>query len=67
MKRAERKARMIIAIKMMEEVIADATAELREEGEPVKAREVWQRCGMPLMTHDTQLMQFIAKQRLEFV
>ena len=64
---AERNARMVIAIKMMEEVIEDAKAELREEGEATVDRAVWRRCGMPLMAHDTQVMRFIEKQRAEFV
>jgi len=64
---AERNARMVIAIKMMEEVIEDAKAELRKEGETTVDREVWRRCGMPIMTHDTQVMRFIEKQRAEFV
>ena len=64
---AERNARMVIAIKMMEEVIEDAKAELRKEGEATVDREVWRRCGMPLMAHDTQVMRFIEKQRAEFV
>ena len=66
MKIAERKARMIIAIKMMAEVIEDAETELREEGEAAVDREVWRRCGVPPMAHDTQVMRFIEKQRLEF-
>ena len=64
---AERNARMVIAIKMMAEVVEDAKRELREAGEPAGDREVWHRCGMPLMLHDTQVMQFIQKQRAEFV
>ena len=65
---AERNARMVIAIKMMEEVIGDAKAELRKEGEATVDRgEVWRRCGMPLMAHDTQVIRFIEKQRAEFV
>ena len=64
---AERNARMVIAINMMEEVIEDAKAELREEGTPAGDREVWRRCGMLSMTHDTQVIWFIEKQRAEFV
>ena len=67
MNRAERNARMIIAIKMMAEVIGDAKAEMREEGIPVEDRELWFRCGMSGMTHDTQLLRFVEKQQVEFV
>ena len=67
MNRAERNARMIIAIKMMAEVIEDAKAEMHEEGIPLVDRELWSRCGMSSMTHDTQLLRFVEKQHVEFV
>ena len=67
MNAGERKARMVIAIKMMQEVVEDVKAELREEMMPAKDRAIWELCGMPLMAHDTHLLQFLRKHHLGFV
>ena len=67
MNRAERNARMIVAIKQMAEVIEDARSEARQEGRILDNRGVWTRCGMPIMPHDTQVVEFITKHRLEFI
>ena len=51
----------------MAEVMEDAKSEARQDGHVLDNRGVWERCGMPMMVHDTQVVEFITKQRLEFV
>ena len=67
MNSAERNARMMLAIKLIAEVMEDARSEARQEGEILDNRGVWERCGMPIMAHDTQVVEFITKQRVEFI
>ena len=64
---AERNARMILAIKLMTEVMEDARSEALREGQNLDNRSVWKRCGMPPAAHDTQVVDFITKQRFEFI
>ena len=64
---AERNARMVLAIKQMAEVMEDARLEAEREGQILNDRDVWKRCGMPSTAHDTQVVQFVTKQRFEFI
>ena len=67
MNMAERNARMVLAIKQMAEVMEHARSEAQEEGQILDNRGVWTQCGMPIMAHDTQVVEFITKQRFEFI
>lgn len=63
----ERNARMMVAINLMAEVIQDVKVEADKDGKKLSNREIWDACGMPMAIHDTQVVDFITKQRFGFI
>lgn len=57
----------MVAIKLMAEVIQDVKMEAKRDGKVLSNDDIWKACGMPLTAHSPQLMELIAKQRLEFI
>lgn len=67
MNMSERNARMIVAIKLMAEVIQDVKLEADKDGKVLSNDDIWKACGMPLTAHSSQLVELTNKQQLEFI